>query len=302
MPIAMAKPKADGDVFISPPLPLTRKNLARLNTMNGDAKHNNNDNAYLFEDDSHVITIPTNTSDLERRAYENGILDPVASHPPPQDLGTIRHHLTQCRTSTQPSEYAHQRYRKGISKSCNKAGISSLIQLKIMKDYSESDGNYGRVHGRAITRIPGQDFNYGLSNPLPDILEGLDTEVFPDGLHDNHALHTKDSLSFCHFATEFKRTNGNLYQAIYQAAYDGAMLVNVWDRALVQAATLSGNNRDTLEQAVAETAVFTCARNITKIIRTLDEGIVHLERDKRDAQVRQVRSGPLPSASQLSAF
>jgi len=258
MPIAMAKPKADDDAFISPPLPLTRKNLARLNTLNGDAKHNNNDSAYFFEDDSDTMTISTTASDFERQAYENGILDPVASYPPPQDLSTIRHHLTQRRTSTQPSEHAHQRYCKGISKSYNEAGVSSLIQLKIMKDYSESDGNYGRAHGRAITRIPSQDFNHGLSNPLPDILEGLDTEVLPDGLYDNHALHTKDSLSFCHFATEFKRTDGNLHQATYQAAYDGAMLVNARDRALTQAATLSGNNRDTLKQAVAETAVFTC--------------------------------------------
>jgi len=179
MLIAMAKPKADDDAFISPPLRLTRKNLARLNTLNGDAKHSDNDNdsAYLFEDDSHTMTTSTTASDFERQAYENGILDPVASHPPPQDLGTIRHHLTQRRTSTQPSEHAHQRYCKGISKSYNEAGVSSSVQSKIMKDYSESDGNYGRAYSRAITRIPSQDFNYGLSNPLPDILEGLDTEV-----------------------------------------------------------------------------------------------------------------------------
>jgi len=262
MPIAMAKPKADDDVFISPPLRLTRKNLARLNTLNGDVKHSDNDNdsAYLFEDDSDTMTTSTTASDFERQAYENGILDPVASHPPPQDLGTIQHHLTQRRTSTQPSEHAHQRYCKGISKSYNEAGVSSLVQSKIMKDYSESDGNYGRAHCRAITRIPSQDFNHGLSNPLPDILEGLDTEVLPDGLLDNHALHTKDSLSFCHFATEFKRTDRNLHQATYQAAYDGgAVLVNARDRALAQAATFSGNNRGTLEKAVAETAVFTCA-------------------------------------------
>jgi hypothetical protein len=79
-----------------------------------------------------------------------------------------------------------------------------------MKDYSESDGNYGRAYGEAITRIPSQDFNHGLSNPFPDVLKGLDTKVLPDGLHDNHTLHTEDSLSFCHFTTEFKRTDGNL--------------------------------------------------------------------------------------------
>ena len=42
----------------------------------------------------------------------------------------------------------------------------------------------------------------------------------------------KNSLSFRHFATEFKRINSNLHQARVQAAYDGAVLVNAWDRAL----------------------------------------------------------------------
>ena len=96
MPIAIAKPKADNDAFISPPLRLTRKNLARLNTLNGNAKHsdNGNDSAYLFEDDSDTITTSTTASDFERRAYENGILNPIASHLLPQDLSTIRHYLT----------------------------------------------------------------------------------------------------------------------------------------------------------------------------------------------------------------
>ena len=80
-----------------------------------------------------------------------------------------------------------------------------------MKDYSESDGNYGKAYSQAITRIPSQDFNYGLSNPLPNILEGLDTKVLLDGLYNNYTLYTKDSLSFYHFATKFKHTDGNLH-------------------------------------------------------------------------------------------
>jgi hypothetical protein len=86
-----------------------------------------------------------------------------------------------------------------------------------------------------IARIPSQDFNNGLSNPLPGVLEGLKKRALPSHLHD-HSLHNKDSsLAFCHFAAEFKRLNGNLYQATYQAAYDGAVLVYVRDRALTKA-------------------------------------------------------------------
>ena len=263
VPTAMAKRKAGGDgdmLDTNTPLRLTRKNLARLNALNGDAEDSDNDNdsAYLFEDDSDDTMKKTSTTDsgFEQRAYENGILNPTASYPPPQGLDTIRHYLTRRRTSTQPSEHTHQRYCKKVSTSDNEDKVSFLIQTDIMKRYDYSDPQYDRIHGRAITRIPPQDFNDGFSDPLPDILEGLSTAILPDHLR-NYALHTKNSLSFSHFAAEFKRTDSNLHQAIYHAAYDGAVLVNARDRALAQAAT-SGCTRDTLEQAAVEIAVFTC--------------------------------------------
>jgi hypothetical protein len=136
----------------------------------------------------------------------------------------------------------------------------------MMRDYHESDFNYGKQCSRAITQIPSQDFNHGLSNPEPYILEGLKTKVLPDHLHDDHALHKKNSLSFCHFATEFKRTDGNLHQATVQAAYDGAVLVNVRDRALSQARAdvLNGTTAAAaLDKAAGEAAVFTCVTDGT---------------------------------------
>ncbi|KAK0721075.1 hypothetical protein B0H67DRAFT_483245, partial [Lasiosphaeris hirsuta] len=118
---------------------------------------------------------------------------------------------------------------------------------------SDSDRDYGRAYGRAITQIPKQDFNNGLSNPLPDILEGLKTKVLPSHLH-GHSLHSNNSsLALCHFATEFKRTDASFKQAVYQAAYDGAILVNTRDRALAQAGA------NVLDGAAMETAVLTCA-------------------------------------------
>ncbi|KAK0719426.1 hypothetical protein B0H67DRAFT_608332, partial [Lasiosphaeris hirsuta] len=273
--MAMAKRKAsddDGDVPITMakwsanhtngPLQLTRKNVALFNTLNGDAEDSNYDSAYLFEEDDDGDTmkkISTTNSSFEQRAYENGILDPVASHPP-QDLDNIQYCLTQRRTSTQPSEGAHQRYCNKVFKSDNEAEVSSLIQSKIIKEYN--DMQYGKAVSRAITRIPSQDFNNGLSNPLPDILEGLDTAVLPNGLHDDHALHKTNSLSLCHFAAEIKRTDGNLHQATVQAAHDGAVLVNARERALSQArANLS--NHVAIDKAAEEAAVFTCVTDGT---------------------------------------
>jgi len=128
-----------------------------------------------------------------------------------------------------------------------------------MKDSSESDRNYGRAHGRAVTRNPSQDYSSGLSNPPSDVLEGPKTKALPSHLHD-YSLHTKVSLSFSHFAAEFKRTDGNPHQAICQAAYDGAVLVNTWDRPLARtrANVLDGAATAALNRAAAETAVFTC--------------------------------------------
>ncbi|KAK3371142.1 hypothetical protein B0T24DRAFT_680261 [Lasiosphaeria ovina] len=71
--------------------------------------------AYLFEDDS-VSASDSDTMDLDRisttstdfapKAYENGVLDPVASDVP-EDASATQHDVHQSRrTSTQPSEHA----------------------------------------------------------------------------------------------------------------------------------------------------------------------------------------------------
>jgi hypothetical protein len=127
--------------------------------------------------------------------------------------------------------------------------------LRIMREYD--DPQYSRARGRAITEIPSQDFNDGLSDPFPDVLEGLRTEVLPDHLHDN-ALHKKNSLSFSHFAAEFKRTDGNLHQARVQSAYDGAVLVNARNRALAEARQDGTVAAAVIDKAAEELAVFTC--------------------------------------------
>ncbi|KAK0716283.1 hypothetical protein B0H67DRAFT_445682, partial [Lasiosphaeris hirsuta] len=185
------------------------------------------------ESDSDMVnkkgTLSTTTSGFEARAYENGILDPTASRPA-QDLDIIRHHLTRRRSSTQPSEHTHQQYCRDISDSFNEATASQDIQSDLMKKYN--DLNYGKLNQRAITGTPKQVFNKVLSNPHPDRLDGFKTKALPSHMH-SHALHTgRNSLSLCHFAAEFKRIGGNLHQAAYQAAYDGATSVYARDQAL----------------------------------------------------------------------
>jgi len=237
--------------------PLTRKNLARLNALSGTVE-DDIDSAYLFDDDTDDTMEKTSTTDsgFEQRAYENGIWCPIPSHPC-QGLSTMENRAAQHRTSPQPSEHAHQAYCTGISRSYNEAGAALLVQSKIMRDYNGNDFNYGKQCSRAITEIPSQDFNAGLSNPEPDVLEGLYTEVLPDHLHDN-ALHKKNSLSFCHFAAEFKRTDSNFHQARLQAAYDGAVLVNARERALAEARQDGTVPAAAIDKAAEELAVFTC--------------------------------------------
>ncbi|KAK0710566.1 hypothetical protein B0T21DRAFT_298050 [Apiosordaria backusii] len=237
-------------------LQLTRKNLALLNSLHGDTNNdydNDNDSAYLFESDSDTMKkLSTTTSGFEQQPYENGILDPSASKPPP-DLYTIQQQLARRRSSAQPSEKAHQRYHRDISRSFNESTGSYLIQSNIMKNTNSL--HYGRMSGRAITQIPKQDFNKELSHPVPDILEGLYTETLPNHLQGHGLYRNTDSLAFSHFAAEFKRRDGNFHQAVYQAAYDGATLVNARNRSLAQATV----PQHIVDKATQETAVFTCA-------------------------------------------
>ena len=236
-------------------LPLTRKNLALLNTLNGDSKRKKHSS--YFENDT--MTISAAASGFAEKAYKNGILDPPDSIEPP-DLGTLRHRLTQRRKSIQPLP-AHQRYCEFISSSANEAKVSALVQKRIMIDYEDLSLQYRRAINQAITQTPRQDFNDNLSDPRPDLLEGLFTSVLPHSLH-NHALHKVNSLAFCHFATEFKRPDKNMHQAVYQAAYDGAVLVFARNRALAQARAGAASDGATLAavgKAAGETAVLTCA-------------------------------------------
>ncbi|KAK3342026.1 hypothetical protein B0T25DRAFT_465644 [Lasiosphaeria hispida] len=238
---------------------LTRKNLALLNSLNGDSKSTKNSD--YFESDTMKST-PTTDPDFEQKAYDNGIMDPTASKQP-HDADIVKHHLTLRRQSTQPSERAHEEYCYRISRSHNETETSRLVQSKLMIDYEDRNRHYGRSNGRAITQIPQQDFNRGLSNPLPDVLEGLVTDTLPTSLH-GQSLHSNtrssSSLALCHFATEFKRTDANLRQAVYQAAYDGATLVNARNRTLaeakVHAASVQGLGV-VVDKAAKETAVLT---------------------------------------------
>jgi len=96
------RPDDEDSVSVLPSnTPLTRKNLARLDALNG-CNQDDIDSAYLFDDDSDdtMMKFSTTHSSFEQRACTNGILDPAAS-PPAQDLSTIQNRLTQRRTSTQ---------------------------------------------------------------------------------------------------------------------------------------------------------------------------------------------------------
>ncbi|KAK3348991.1 hypothetical protein B0T25DRAFT_415257, partial [Lasiosphaeria hispida] len=266
VPITMAKRTAGagaGDIKdANNPIRLTRKNLALLNSLNGDNNSDddrNNSGYPESENDSDTMNkLSTTTSGFEARAYENGILDSTTSKAP-QDLDAIRLHLARRRSSTQPSEHAHQQYYHNVSDSFNEATASVFVQVDVMKRHN--DLNYNQMNNRAITQIPEEGFNQGLSNPIPDLLEGLKTKRLPSRIHD-HALHKDCSLALCHFAVEFKRTDGNLYQAGHQAAYDGATMVYARNQALVQAkvdaASVQGLGA-VVDKAAKETAVITCA-------------------------------------------
>ena len=236
-----------------PPLRLTRKNLARLDVFYGISKRKKHSSYF----ESSTMTISTTTTGFQRQAYENGILDPPDSTPP-HDLGALQHHLTQRRGSIQPSAEQHQKYRSRISRCHNEAAVTKLLTLKILIDLE--DDCYGNSVCQDITQIPQQGFNYNLSPPRPDRLEGLWADTLPRRLS-HHALHAISSLALCHLAVEVKRTEDNFAQATYQAAYDGTILAYARNRALAQAqaqAAAASCGRKAWEQATRETVVLTC--------------------------------------------
>ncbi|KAK3360864.1 hypothetical protein B0T24DRAFT_586262 [Lasiosphaeria ovina] len=205
--------------------------------------------------------ISTTGTGFEERAYENGVLDPIASYVP-GDASThdrdVQHHR---RTSTQPSEDAYQRFCNRIARSKTEADASALLDKHMMKDY---DLPYDSIRNATITNTPNQDsrdFNYGLSDPRPNFLQGISVQDLPSHLQ-HHSLHREEpGLAFSHLAVEFKKRDGNLYQATYQAAYDGAVLVHARERALAEARARTPDGTAAaaaLDRAAAETAVLTC--------------------------------------------
>jgi hypothetical protein len=117
-----AKAMADEDGM--PPLPLTQKNLALFDALNGnpDSDIHTDNNAYLFKSDSDETKkglmakkLCTTASNFQQQAYENGILDRTASHPTCHDnLGAIQEYPNKRRGSTQPSECTHRHYLSSV--------------------------------------------------------------------------------------------------------------------------------------------------------------------------------------------
>ncbi|KAK3360868.1 hypothetical protein B0T24DRAFT_540020 [Lasiosphaeria ovina] len=147
-----------------------------------------------------------------------------------------------------------------MARSRTEADVSFLMDLYVMKDY---DLPYTSIRNATITNTPSQDsrdFNYGLSDPRPNILQGISVQDLPSHLQHHSLYREEPGLAFSHLAIEFKKRDGNLHQATYQAAYYGAVLVHARARALAEArANGTGTaSTATLDKAAAETAVLTC--------------------------------------------
>ncbi|KAK3352473.1 hypothetical protein B0T25DRAFT_606326 [Lasiosphaeria hispida] len=249
----MANPDAN-------PLPLTRQNLELLNSLNGDTMRSD-DPSLIGPSDSN-LGISTTSSGFAVQARENGILYEDESGPP-YDVDTIHYHLEQHRTSTQPSEHTHQRYCQAISRSHNEAAVATKMdQMGILKVYDND--HYDCAPNRIITGIPEEvDFRKGLSNPVPDRIEGLYVnQELPSALC-NRSLHRDErgALTSCHFALEHKRTDGDLGLAKLQAAYYGATMVYARNQALDQAKQDAAHQQGVgavVDKVAGETGVLTC--------------------------------------------
>ncbi|KAK3360886.1 hypothetical protein B0T24DRAFT_599959 [Lasiosphaeria ovina] len=226
---AAAAAAVDGDVPAGlntlPPHRLTRKNLARLDILNGHTwrkKHQNKDNKN--KDNKNKDNKNKDNKNKDNKNSASIFKDDSASD---SDSDSNSDTMDPDRISTTSTGFAP----KGVRE-----------------------------------RQASRDFNHGLSDARPDILEGVRVRALPSHLKHHSLYREEPALAFCHLAVEFMKRDGNFHQATCQAAYDGAVLVHhhhARERAaLAEVAGARGANNtpeDGTAAAAAETSsVLSC--------------------------------------------
>jgi hypothetical protein len=175
-------------------------------------------------------TTSTTDSGFQDIAFDNGILNPVNSKPPP-DLDQLEERADRARDTASPTESEYQKFAYKIQTARNEQTV--LLQTsQLLKEYETIDSGYSKVYDYPFNAFPKNvGFNNGLSAAKPDMVEGLDMPEFdPFPVRQQlggAAVLTSgtNATTLPHFAGEWKGPGKDMIKAQTQAAYDGACMV-----------------------------------------------------------------------------
>ncbi|KAF7874914.1 hypothetical protein EAF04_002088 [Stromatinia cepivora] len=231
---------------------LTKQNLKEWERMNrgenqstklndqgyGNSKSSGSGGSKSNGSNSSSNTISTTNAAFANRAQANGILTDRGSEArPPTNHEELIVELNRTRRSASPTESMFRDYKNTIRRHNNNkhAIVQECIPLLLKAD---SDG-YIKSYNQAQTDFPKNvGFNNGLPSAHPDVLEGLEMDMFkPFPVRDElgGAAIVRpgyDSITLAHFGGEFKSPCSSIPLANLQAAYDGASMVYGREQAL----------------------------------------------------------------------
>ena len=173
-------------------------------------------------------SVPTTDPEFARIAEENGILDRFDSIDP-VNLDEVRTRLEQSRNSPDPDLQDFKDFRKRIQLSQNEQGVGQAVISLLCRRTGE---NYTQVYDQKFIKFPSNvGFNDGLSPAKPDFVEGYIENTFkpypliPRLGGSAVPVPGRHPIALAHIAGEFKRMSGDMECAMWQAAYDAAILI-----------------------------------------------------------------------------
>ncbi|KAH8201531.1 hypothetical protein TruAng_004302 [Truncatella angustata] len=182
---------------------------------------------------------------FDQQLAENGVLSPRYSQTP-SNYKARKKQLLQKRQSPEPTEEEFKHYETQVGGGSNEASTSQHAVARLL-NWRHLEVGFKWQSDRPFSELPPDlNFNKSLPKPQPDLVEGLETQNFKPfrvrKKFGGEAVFFSDSSSIAlpHLVGELKSGKGSEYEATRQAAYDGAALVNGYEKALDHLAAYEG--------------------------------------------------------------
>ena len=160
----------------------------------------------------------------------NGVIHEGWRAQQPDDYDAIRETLERRRASSSPDSKAWRKYSRIVGRATNEDTIQGVAFSRLVKPQDDGDEEiYEQVLNQEWTEVEECNITRGLSNPKPDYIESFGTEDYPEEAKYDLGGHLQPSVyhhGMPRLAIELKQPMKGLRQAEWQAAYDGAVMVD----------------------------------------------------------------------------